>query len=255
MIKVFVAIPSMGTLVDSQTFFLRALEEDYKDSVQLIYPKVLVRRMFHDYARNTLVSEFLESGADVMWFLDSDVTPPKDTLDLITKHYDKWQVAGITYPIFMTPPGEELPQVMFTAYTRSNGSFSPTGIVPDNGLAFVDGLATGCILIKREIFAEILPEKPYFKFSYKEDDMQMTEGEDFYFMRRLSDKGIKFFTDFSMVCKHQKSIDLLDVNNYAMTYAKKAVSAYHRALREELKGKISRPAPAKSTIILPNWSR
>src|SRR5258708_5843209 len=115
MTKVFLAIPSMGTVSDSQVAFLRDIEKTYKGLVEIVYPDVLCRRMFHDYARNMMVEDFLKSECDVMWFLDSDVTPSKNILDLITLHLDKWKVAGACYPIFMTPPGQDLAQIMFTA--------------------------------------------------------------------------------------------------------------------------------------------
>lgn len=252
--KVFLAVPTTGTVSDSQVYFLRDLENKYKDQIEFVHPKHCVRRVFHDFARNKMVEEFLESGADIMWFLDSDVTPPQDALELITAHSDKWKVAGVVYPIFMAPNASEGPQVVFTAYTKYNGAFTAMPLIPDHGLAMVDGLATGCLFIKREVFTEILPEKPYFKFTYNEEDRSMAEGEDFYFMRRLSDKGVQFFTDFSMVCKHQKNIDLLDAYNYAAGYAKKSVDAYYRALKDELRQVNARPQ-AKSSIILPKWSR
>ena len=79
----------------------------------------------------------------------------------------------------------------------------------------------------------------------------MTEGEDFYFARRCMEKGLKFFTDYSMVCRHQKSLDLLDLNNYAVEYANRAVAAYDRAIRAQLESAISSRPRAKSSIILP----
>lgn len=256
MIKVFLAVPTTGSVVDSQEHFMRDIKERYKDKIEIIYPKKLVRRIFHDFARNALVEDFLDSGADVMWFLDSDVTPQLHTLDLITEHWDKWKLAGSAYPVFMIPPGYDTCQVVFTAYTRAdNGQYVPRGIIPESGTAFVDGLATGCLFIKREVFTDLMPETPFFKFSYEENTRCMTEGEDFYFMRRANEKGLKFFTDFSMICKHQKNVDLLDINNYAVQYAQAAVLAYDRALREQLAGKINQRPQAKSSIILPQWSR
>jgi hypothetical protein len=256
MIKVFLATPTTGSVVDSQEHFLRDIREKYKDKVEFVYPKNLVRRIFHDFARNALTEDFLDSGADVMWFLDSDVTPPIHILDLITEHWEKWKLAGAVYPVFMIPPGYQNAQVVFTAYTQmDNGQYQPKAVIPEEGTDLVDGLATGCILIKREVLTEDLPERPFFKFTYDPNTCHMTEGEDFYFMRRANAKGLKFFTDYSMVCKHQKSVDLLDINNYAVQYAQSAVAAYDRALREQLAGKISRRPQAKNSIILPQWSR
>src|SRR5690606_3170212 len=87
---------------------------------QLVYPDKAVKRMFHDFARNEVVKDFLETDCDVLWFLDSDILPPIRVLDIVDKHYDKWMVAGAPYPIWMPDPAdpERQPKVFFTAYNR-----------------------------------------------------------------------------------------------------------------------------------------
>lgn len=252
MIKLFLAVPTTGTVIDSQVAVLRDLAAKYKDQIEFVYPNKMVRRIFHDFARNAMVEDFLDSGADVMWFLDSDVTPPLHVLDLITEHWDKWKVSGAVYPVFMIPPGFQSAQIVFTAYQKNAaGQLTPQVNIPQSGTDSVDGLATGCLFIKREVFTDFLPEVPYFKFSYNEQTRCMTEGEDFYFARRCGEKGLRFFTDYSMVCRHQKNIDLLDLNNYAVEYANRSVEAYGRAVREQLASTISSRPRAKSSIILP----
>lgn len=242
MIRVYVATPTVGTVVDSQVHFMRKIAEQYAGRVELVYPDRCVRRIFHDFARNAMVEDFLDSGCDVLWFLDSDVTPPEHILDLVTESYDKWKVAGGIYPIFMPTPGNDHNSVMWAAYAKATGKgYHPCASIPDEGRDFVDGLATGCIMVKREVFTEILPERPFFKFSYDENTRTMTEGEDFYFIRRCNEKGLKFFTDFSMRCKHQKSVDLMDVNEYAIRVADEAVAKYQAMIKEEIAKRSKRP--------------
>lgn len=256
-IRMFLGIPSTGTRSDFQGYVLRALEERYSDRIEFVYPKECVIRIFHDFARNGVVEEFLESGADVLWFLDSDVVPPKYVLDLITKHWDKWQVAGAPYPVFMHPPGEVAPQVLFTVYKGSNGKGMAPCDIPPTGTDFVDGLATGCLFIKKDVFS--LLTKPYFEFKYDKETRSMTEGEDLGFCLKLQSLGIKFFTDYSMVCKHYKNVCLLDVNDYAMEYAKKSVAAYDRGIKvhieklaSQVRGKMSpNLSPTSSQLIVP----
>lgn len=232
-IKVYLGIPSNGSVIDSQAYFLREMSDLYKDHVELVYPEKCIRRIFHDFARNAIVEEFLETDCDVLWFLDSDITPSKHSLDLIVNHYDKWQVSGVTYPVFMTPPGLDNPQVVFTVYEKNpNTGGLIAGNAPKTGTKFVDGLATGCLFIKREVFS--LLSKPYFEFKYKEESREMIEGEDLGFCRKLSSLGIKFFTDFDLVAKHQKTLDLLDVNNYAVDYSNRSVLAYDAAIKEQV---------------------
>lgn len=229
-IKVYLGLPTTGSVVDSQSYFLREIADLYKESVELVYPTQCVRRMFHDFARNAIVDDFLETDCDVLWFIDSDITPSKHALDLIVNHYDKWQVSGLTYPVFMTPPGYENPQVVFTVYQKNpeSGNLTPANS-PKSGSKFVDGLATGCLFIKREVFS--LLTKPYFEFKYKDESREMAEGEDLGFCRKLSTLGIQLYTDFDLICKHQKSVDLLDVNNYAIDYSNRSVLAYDAAIK------------------------
>lgn len=225
-------IPATGKRSDSQGYILRELEKRYGDEIEFVYPADCVQRIFHDFARNAIVEEFRASNCDVLWFLDSDVTPPKHILDLVTLYWDKWKVAGAAYPVFMTPQGEAGPQLVFTAYQGSDGvGLRPTRI-PHEGQELVDGLATGCMFIKKEIF-EVL-ERPYFEHKYNPESRQLTEGEDLGFCMKLNKLGIRFFTDYSMVCRHYKEIDLLEMNNYAMDYCNKGIRAYDQTIRGQI---------------------
>lgn len=222
--KVFLGIPSMGEYSDFLVHQLHKIEKKYSEQIEFVWPKDCVRRMFHDFARNAICDEFLSSGADVLWFLDSDVGPPDHVLDLITVHGDKWKVAGAPYPVFMRPDGEKYTQVLFTVYEGiKNGGLAP-GHIPNAGTAFVDGIATGCLFIKREVFDSL--KQPYFSFKFNETTRGLQGGEDLGFCIKMHELGIKFFVDYGMLCKHHKYIDLLDVNNYALDYARKAVDAY-----------------------------
>lgn len=232
-IKIFMSLPTNGFVVDSQEHILRELQDTYRDHVEFVYPIAKVRRIFHDFARNMLVEDFLASDCDVMWFLDSDITPNKQILDLIACHWDKWQVAGATYPIFMTPPGGDIPEVVFTCYQKNEQTGAlALNAVPKEGVGFVDGLATGCLFIKREVFSQL--EKPYFEFKFHPETRALEEGEDLGFCRKLAQLGIKVFTDFTMVCKHQKTVDLLEVNNYAIQYSNRSVLEYDKRIKATL---------------------
>jgi hypothetical protein len=259
-IRMYMGIPTTGTICDAQTYVLRELQEKYGDKIEFVYPSVCIRRVFHDYARNSIVEEFLDSGCDVLWFLDSDVAPSKHVLDLIVLHWDKWVVAGAPYPVFITPESDKGPQVVFTVYKGGNGVGLAPANIPPEGLDYVDGIATGCLFIKREVFDKL--QKPYFEFKYDHETRIMTEGEDLGFCKKLGALGIKFFIDYSMVCKHYKQVCLLDVNNYAVEYANRAVLAYDRDIRPKVDALVARlkaktgtdrPQPqSKSKLILPS---
>src|SRR6185437_16389721 len=186
-------------------------------------------------------------------FMDSDVVPPPDIFDLVLDH-EKWIVAGAPYPIFITPPGHDQPQIQFTAYKGKgkNGGLAAAD-VPAKGTDYIDGLATGCLFIKRKLLEEL--EKPYFAFEFDSETRNMTAGEDLSFCHKVIDLGYQFYVDYSKVCRHYKSVCLLEMNNYAMSYAKKSVDAYagivkpmldevSRRIREQKKPAIVSPTAA-----------
>lgn len=235
-VKVFLGIPSTGTRSDAQVYFLEEVRERYAGIVELVYPKQCVYRTFHDFARNAMVEEFLESDCDILWFLDSDVVPPKHVLDLIAIHGKKWEAAGAPYPIWMTPPGGTENTVIFTAYKGVVENETTKGIgiteVPRSGTEFIDALATGCLFLKRSLLERM--EKPYFEFKFDPKTRQMREGEDLGFCLKASKIGVKFFTDYSMVCKHYKTVCLLDINNYAVSMSNDKVLRYDAEVRQKV---------------------
>lgn len=243
--KIFLGIPSRGTRSDVQMYVLRDLEKKYAEQIELVYPEKCTYRMFHDFARNEVVEEFLRSDCDILWFLDADVAPPPHVLDLVTEHGEHWDLAGAPYPVFMTPEGYQGPQVVMCVYNEGEKGLHASA-VPQSGVAMVDGLATGCLFIKREVFSKL--EKPYFEFKYAAENRCITEGEDLGFCRKINALGYKFLTDFSMVCKHYKEIDLLEANNYAIDYANQAVKQYDSAIREKVLTMAKKLKEAEATI-------
>lgn len=236
----YLGLPTNGSVSDFQPYMLRDLQERYKDEVELVYPEQLCQRIFHDAAREGVIQDFLSTDCDILLFLDSDICPPKHLLDLITMHGDKWECAGAPYPVFMAQPGENFRQLVFTVYkattpdpTTGKPRMAPCDC-PNEGTAFIDGIATGCLLIKREVFDKL--ERPYFEFKYDPITRMPIEGEDIGFILKMHKLGIKFFTDFSMACKHFKNnIDLLEMNNYAISYAQKCINHQSEMIATQVK--------------------
>lgn len=245
-LKMFVAIPTTGTNCDAQVYALRTMEKNYADRVEFVYPQDCIRRIFHDYARNEMVDEFLKTDCDFIWFLDSDVAPMTNVLDLFLAYVEEWDVGGAPYPLFISQKSEESPQVVYAVYNGTSGKGMRPSDVPMTGSGMVDGLATGCLFIKRHIFEKL--QKPYFEFKYNTETRELIEGEDLGFCKKVGALGYKFLVDYSKPCKHYKMVCLRDVNDYAMTYAKRQVEAYDamirgkmQALNEKLRAKRAVP--------------
>ena len=247
-IKVYMGIPSLGERSDAQCYSLRGIEKQYGDKVELIYPNHFVGRIFHDYARNKIVEDFLTTDCDVLWFLDSDIAPPIASIELVTKHFDQWEVAGCPYPLFLTPNGHDIPKVVFAVYSDlPNGGLKNKESIPKNGTDFVDGMATGCLFIKRNVFEKL--EAPYFEFKYDAKTRQMTEGEDLGFCHKVRKLGIRFFTDYELVCHHFKKVNLLDVNNYVITEFNERWMEQDRFMRSQIAR--AKLGVGRSKLILP----
>jgi hypothetical protein len=234
--KLYMGLPSSGSVVDFQSYVLRDLQDRYSDEIEFMFPDQLCQRIFHDAAREGIIQDFLATDCDMIWFLDSDVCPPKHVLDLITMHGDKWLCAGAPYPVLMAQPGENNRQVIFTVYKKmpdhpdGKTRLAPCA-VPDEGIEFIDGIATGCLIIKREVFDRL--ERPFFEFKFDPITRAPIEGEDIGFCLKMSRLGIKFFIDYSMACKHYKNnIDLLEINNYALSLVNKYLDPYKRQFAE-----------------------
>jgi len=252
--KVYVAIPTVGSVADVIPYAFRGFEQKYGEQIEFVYPEHCVQRKMHDFARNAHVTDFLASDCDILWFLDSDVVPPPHVLDLITEHGDHWDLAGAPYPVFMSVPGRVGPQIVMCVYERDAHGFHSTD-VPQEGRKVVAGLATGCLFIKRAVLEKM--EAPYFEFKYDATDRRIVEGEDLNFCAKVNDLGYKFFTDFSMVCGHYKQVNLLDVNNYAIQYANASVMQYDAQIRPTIEALASRVRSGavqkpKSALVLPD---
>lgn len=233
-IRIYMGIPSTGDRLDAQNYFLRRIEKRYAGKVELVYPDVFVSRIFHDFARNSYVNQFLASNCDVIWFLDSDILPPDRLLDLVVDHWDDWDCAGAPYPVWMTQEGFEEKQVTYCVYRKStdpmkDGLF-PSNVPLNGGIDYVDGVATGCIFVKRHVFDKL--QAPYFEFKYKEETREITHGEDLNFCYKVNKAGYQFFIDYGMVCHHYKKVSLLDIDNLIQSKVQEAIDASDTQLRQ-----------------------
>jgi hypothetical protein len=245
-IKVFLGIMSTGLRADIHPYIFDKLRTDYADSVELVFPDKCARYFGHDFARNEYVERFLDSDCDVLWFLDSDVIPPPHIFDLLTIHANKnWLAAGAPYPLWLPLRGSGEMGVVFTSYKgNAPDERGVHGLVmsdcPKTGTEWVDGLATGCLFLRRELFSKL--EKPYFQFKRKHENQEVLEGEDLGFALKLQKLGIKYFCDHGMVCGHEKSVNLIEVNNYAISLANSKVLSYHQEVEGVLRDAVKKAA-------------
>ena len=253
-IKIYAGICSTGSRHDGQFYWWRRMEKKYADKIEFIFPDVYIGRIFHDYARNKYVDQFLASDADMIFFLDSDVVPPENLYDLVTLHGDTWELACAPYPVWQAQTGYEGPQITYTVYTDNGepGKMYPAPI-PEQGTGWVSGAATGCLFIKRSALKDV--KAPYFEFKYDPETREIKEGEDLGFCLKMNSLGKKFFIDYGMRCHHFKNISLLDVQNLIEFQKSQAIDACDKEIRRIVAKKqlerMKRIETPKTSLILP----
>ena len=195
--RIAIAVPYLGSFhtewVESTYGALRHIPLDWCDKIP-----ILSKAPSLPVARDMLVKQALEIGADYLFFLDSDLIfeNPKDpniglrTLyqvmsdnsdsKIVSGLYRARKKDGFTYAMWAQAPGD-----------------SPKGYVPisewtGNWIEVrVTGL--GCCLIDMNVFKTI--PKPWFSWEQKDDI-----SEDFYFMEKARKYGYatRVFTDVKM---------------------------------------------------------
>lgn len=158
-----------------------------------------VAGMPFDHARNVLCQQALQSGTDYIFFLDSDVVPPRDAiLRLIARN-----VPIISGVYFRRSPPQGVPVMI------REGQWVLQ--YPKNQIIEVDVVGAGCLLIKREVLEKLPPQDPVrgkHWFDWRVDmQHSLPKGEamseDFTFcLQARKTLGLKILVDTSVECRH-----------------------------------------------------
>lgn len=194
--EVSIAIP-IAQLVDPKTLqsMMSLCAYSVAHGIKINHIGVTERCMIDD-ARNTLTEAFLRTPTEWLFWMDSDMTFPPDTLvklfdaaeqkdaKLVTGVY--YQRLGMNYPCLWTRgevtesgevTGEGDPRSKYNKYLASFAI-----IHPDKKELFkVHSAGFGCVLSHRSIY-EVM-ERPWFRFLYK------TCSEDFFFFVNAKELG------------------------------------------------------------------
>lgn len=189
--KLFIAIPTMGTLQTRLASFLLKQENvkiQFSDSIAPV-----------SKARNTLIQAFLKSDADHLLMIDSDTIPPVDVVSQLQTLLKDCDVAtGIT-PI-IKKEGRSA-NVFIT--TKDVEKFIPFESLPTIPFE-VKGCGASCIMIKRSILEKI--SEPYCKTI--EFDNGAYCSEDLYLCEQITNAGGKIMAHPLVICGHVKTIIL-----------------------------------------------
>jgi len=188
--KVFIAIPTGGTIRAELAMFLLHLDKHYKTTVSFTYQGEVASN------RNKLIEQFLLTDYKWLLFLDNDILPPSNVLDMTRNNVEV--CSGVYYQWI-------LDRALPTIYRIKDNHYQALDDVPYNTLIEIDGAGAGCLLINRVVFETI--DKPYFKIEY-DDKGYISTGHDLYFCDKVREAGISMYADTRMLCSHYKTIEL-----------------------------------------------
>ena len=154
--------------------------------------------MPYDHARNTAAQEVLSKGFTWLFFLDSDVIPPRDAIVRLMAHR-KPVISGV---YSRRSPPEAVPVII------KNGGWYQGPL--NCGVIEVDLVGAGCLLIHRSVLEKLPPldeRRGKRWFDWRVDmPHSLPPGralsEDFAFCVQCKDHGIPVLVDTSIECRH-----------------------------------------------------
>lgn len=135
--------------------------------------------------REQVAEDFLKTDCTHLFFVDSDMLFQPEVLDKLIA--DDKDIVGAQYNRRIE---KENDPVVATRYQMNPGDQLPPRVFKNYAVA------TGCLLIKREVFNRI--PKPWFSHGTPEEP----RGEDIWFCDVATKAGIEIFIDGSLVVKH-----------------------------------------------------
>ena len=170
-----------------------------------------------DGSRDKAKDMAIQNGARWLFFHDTDLQIPPDTLQRLMSH--NLDMVGGLYVRRHNPPFNEMLRFRTDGLPGiepiRDGNYQPGSLVE------CDAVATGCLLIKTEVFERIPPWKLIIDdqptkpthFLWTENRLPNGMSEDFAFCVRARQAGVKVFCDTSIICKHKGPLKLLPSGN------------------------------------------
>jgi GT2 family glycosyltransferase len=192
MYKIFYAVPNLNGYLAEDVIkgFMDQLSWAIKTKNLIQYASTKNTLIYN--ARNQLANLAVEGGYTHIFFNDSDVIIPPDTLEKLIK-IDKPIVSGVYY--CKTPP-KHWPVVL-----KNKSGIWEYWVNHPNHIFEADGVGMGCCLIKTDVIKAL--GKQCFN-----PTTELT-GEDMAFCQRATQKGFKIYVDPSVQCAH--------ITNYYVT--------------------------------------
>lgn len=200
LIKIFIAIPNLGYIVPRLSTDLIYWSHDTRYQIHVFMPEGICPL---DAARNLCVKEFLETDADFLWFIDSDIFPPPDAMHRLARA-DKDAIGAVCFSM-RAEHGEYFPYPVTLRYNKDK----QYSVYYGHGIEEVDATGGACVMFKRKIFETIA--KPYEFLYYPDGTLKLTC--DFYIFQKMQKAKFKLFIDFDILCDHQRRCSLKGIQD------------------------------------------
>jgi len=160
-------------------------------------------------ARADIFREFLQSGAEWFWTVDTDMTIPRDTLQSLLAHTAKGHkvVTGLAFG-YAQNPGPGKPAMFPSIFKEKKGHFElQMGYVKDSVFE-VDGCGNYCMLFHRDVVKAVGDRyrnqlHPWMMEEKAKDGTPI--GPDLVLCRRIRRCGYAILMDSSIQLGHIKS--------------------------------------------------
>ena len=187
------------------------------------YTKIRMPEPCVDISRDKAVQISIQQGAKWIFFHDTDLIVPPDTIKKLLAH-DKPIVGGL-YVRRHNPPFNE----MLKFRTDGLPGLAPIrdGDYVPGSLVECDAIATGCMLVKTEVFEKVQPfqitidgqqARPAW-FLWTEWRLPQGASEDFSFCMKARKSGVPIFCDTSILCSHMGPLKFKPSGNNSMAIA------------------------------------
>jgi len=202
--KIFIAIPNMGCIAPGLSTNLIRWSHDSEYRIQTYMPEGICPL---DAARNQCVKEFLETDADFLWWIDSDIIPPSDALRRLVQA-DKDVIGAVCFSM-KTQDNEYFPYPVTLRFNEEK----QYSVYYGQGIEGVDATGGACVMFKRKVFETI--EKPYEFLYYPDGTLKLTC--DFHIFQKMQGEGFKLYIDFDVLCDHQRKVSLKGIQDLLLS--------------------------------------
>ena len=158
---------------------------------------------------NSIIKKFLKSDCDRLMLLDDDVTPPRETIQMLFD--DNKEIVGAR--VLFSQPHFDGPMSCAGIFQGENKPYrlidTIKGLDKEDPVYKVDFLGFACVLIKRSVFDKI--KAPWFNHKLSNDGSELIKGLDTRFCERARVKKIGIYCDLRLLTGQKIEMNLAEV--------------------------------------------